>query len=130
MSGEREFYILSLKWTRAPNRLATWWRPDNAGYCWHLPQAGRYPESAVREKLDYYNSGCGTIAIPCDVVDAVAKEYDLPHEPKRYVGVRRHWATLRRLVRSAPFPLHRPEYVEDRWKKIVPAAHQEEPNGR
>jgi hypothetical protein len=118
----REFYILSLKHTRAPHKLVTWWRPNNAGYCWHLPQAGRYTEAQVSDKLFYYNSGCGTIAVPCDMADALAEEALLPHEEKPYRGVRRNHWKIRRLALACPLPFDRPEYREDRWAKIVDEA--------
>lgn len=73
MSGtakEREYYILSLKWTRGDE--ATWWNPDNAGYTIVLDRAGRYAESRVKAAPCYYNNGVSTRAIPCEEAEKIA----------------------------------------------------------
>lgn len=71
MSGEREYYVLSLKWTRREDCI-TWWRPNAAGYTWLLEHAGRYTESDVKRRAGYLNDGKSTVAIPCDVVEQFA----------------------------------------------------------
>lgn len=68
---EREYYILSLKWTRRDDCI-TWWGPDNSGYTWLLEQAGRYTEADVKARASYLNNGESTLAIPCDVVEQFA----------------------------------------------------------
>lgn len=124
-AGECLFFILSLKWTRRPDQLATWWRPDNQGYCWDLRQAGRYTKVEVREHVDYYNSGCATVAIPCEVVERCAAEHVIANEPRPYFGVKRHLPTLYRLIRSAPLPFARPQHAEAPWRRVVLRAHVE-----
>lgn len=65
----RDFYILSLKWTRSGEDCATWWGPDNSGYVLSLDNAGRYSEELVRSKPGYYDNRESTLAVPCEVAD-------------------------------------------------------------
>lgn len=71
------FYIVDLRvsWSRKP--YITVWRPDNAGYAYSLPWAGKYDKATVDEGGDYYTTKDGTrgwkrFAIPCRVADALA----------------------------------------------------------
>lgn len=119
-SQETEYYILSLKWTRGPDEMVTWWRPENKGYCWHLDQAGRYSEAEVAAHLDYYNSGYATAAVPCDVVDTLAIERKLELEDgKVYRGMMRTEENLRTLLGAAPFPFTAPQHAEGKVAKIL-----------
>lgn len=68
----RHFYIASLKHTRRDNAYITFWRPDNCGYAWPLPWSGKYADERVLLDQDYYNNGYDTIAVPCEMVDALA----------------------------------------------------------
>ena len=70
MSGQY-CYIVSLKHTLRDNQYITVWRPNNCGYCWALSWAGRYGRDNVMQRLGYYNSGCGAIAVPCATLDAL-----------------------------------------------------------
>lgn len=76
MTGEREYYILSLKWSGAPAALngaiGIWWCPDNKGYTYFLDRAGRYAEGRVAADRSYYDDGINALAIPCEEVDPVA----------------------------------------------------------
>jgi hypothetical protein len=65
-------YIVSTKHTRTDSKFITVWRPDNSGYAWPLPWAGKYGLDAVLAEPDYYNSRRSTIAVPCEVLDSVA----------------------------------------------------------
>jgi len=67
MSDEELFYIFSVKWTR--HVVVTWWRPNASGYTQCLDQAGRYTGAeTAKHTLD--PDSC--VALPCDVVDALA----------------------------------------------------------
>ena len=124
MAEQREFYVLSLKHTREGHRLVTWWRPDDKGYTWDLRQAGRYTEARITRPgergLFYYNSGCGTVAVLCADVDALAERVTLTVDegPREFLGVRNHVYRLRRLFRAAPLPFDRPQHADPRWAKI------------
>ncbi|MFC0667074.1 hypothetical protein ACFSKY_22745 [Azotobacter chroococcum] len=72
MPEESTFYVVSLKHTKRRDRYITVWRPDDKGYCYPLPWAGFYPESRIRQSLDYYNNGCTDVAVPCGVLDQIA----------------------------------------------------------
>lgn len=64
-------FIVSVKHTQRGHRYITLWRPDNCGYTWALPNAGRYSREQVMEHLRYYNSG-EDLAVPCAVLEAIA----------------------------------------------------------
>lgn len=65
-------YIVSTKHTRSDSKFITVWRPDNSGYAWPLPWAGKYSMDEVMADPGYYNSRRSTIAVPAEVLDAVA----------------------------------------------------------
>ncbi|WP_155293506.1 hypothetical protein [Comamonas testosteroni] len=65
-------YIVSTKHTRSDSKFITVWRPDNSGYAWPLPWAGKYNLDEVMADPGYYNSRRSTIAVPAEVLDAVA----------------------------------------------------------
>lgn len=72
-----EFYIVDLRssWTKRP--YVTLWRPDNAGYAYSLPWAGKYDEARVRAGGDYYTSKEGgrffvRFPVPCEIVERLA----------------------------------------------------------
>lgn len=70
--AELKFYIVSVTHTQRRDAFISFWRPDNAGYCWPLSWAGHYEEEAVQASLSYYNDGQLNIAVRADVVDAIA----------------------------------------------------------
>lgn len=70
----KHFYILSLKWSKKKDKVITWWRPNNAGYCLRMDWAGKYTQAHVDEHQSYYNDGKSTIAVPCDVVDKLVED--------------------------------------------------------
>lgn len=65
-------YIVSTKHTRNDSKFITVWRPKNSGYAWPLPWAGKYSLDEVLADPSYYNSRRIAIAVPCEVLDAVA----------------------------------------------------------
>lgn len=69
-----EFFIASPKRTLGPREhgYISFWRPDDKGYAWPLSWAGRYGEEAVRDSEQYYSDGVATLAVPCDLVEAIA----------------------------------------------------------
>lgn len=73
------FFIVDVRRAWAGQPYATLWRPDNAGYAYPLPWAGRY----TREQIDaapnlYHATRYGTkrtldrYPVPCAVVEALA----------------------------------------------------------
>jgi hypothetical protein len=71
LSG-REFYVVSLAHTNREHAYISVWRPDNAGYAWPLSWAGKYTAEQIEANLDYYHRGDSTIAVPCEVLDAIS----------------------------------------------------------
>lgn len=73
-----KFIIVSVKHTKEDDKIITFWRPEDRGYCWRLCAAGRYGETEVLSHLRYYNNGFGSIAVPSDLADRLAQklEYD------------------------------------------------------
>jgi len=70
------YYIASIRHTQKQHRYITFWRPENAGYCWPLSWAGEYTPEQVREQFAYYNSE-RDMAVPVDAV----KRFALPPAP-------------------------------------------------
>lgn len=66
---EREYIIISLKHSR--DRFC-YWMPNDSGYTENPFQAGRYPESIVRNRPDYYNNGTSTLAVPAESMEWLA----------------------------------------------------------
>lgn len=67
--ASRDYYVISVHHTMRHHRFITLWCPDDTGYCYRTTRAGKYRGEAIRAKLGYYNSGCGNIAVPVDVID-------------------------------------------------------------
>ncbi|MFD2404854.1 hypothetical protein [Azorhizophilus paspali] len=123
MPEERQFYIVSLKHTLRLHRYITVWRPDNAGYAFPLIWAGKYYELDVRAELDYYNNGCSTVAVPCDVLDQIAIP-PMPGEIDNDVGPvvpnnAESWRRILANVISEPAYDPRPEYKGARYRKTA-----------
>lgn len=118
--AERLFYVASLKHTHREHLYITFWRPDHCGYAWPLSWAGRYPESHVRERLDYLNCG-HTVAVPCEVVDALAVTPERGHIDGNAGPVvpnnRENWKTLlAAVIEPTPEP-YTPVYPGARGKQ-------------
>lgn len=65
-------YVVSVCHTLRRHKYLTIWRPEDKGYCWPTVWAGRYDRAHVMAHLDYYNSGCSNVAVPCSVLDKLA----------------------------------------------------------
>jgi hypothetical protein len=56
----------------------TLWRPDNAGYAYPLPWAGRYDRETIEAAPGYYATAEGgrylRFPVPCAAVEALARE--------------------------------------------------------
>lgn len=74
----KEFYILSLKWSRDNEQNLTWWMSNRSGYTSLLEHAGRYGEAEAK----CHEGSDTTIAIPCEVVDRLSSRV-LPREAAR-----------------------------------------------
>lgn len=74
MAQEKQFYLLSLKWTYPNSTAFTLWRDAGSGYCWYKEWAGLYSDRDVNNVAD----GFDTIAVPADLVksDWVKAEFD------------------------------------------------------
>jgi len=68
----RDCYIVSVKHTNREHAYITVWRPDDKGYAWPLSWAGKYREADVLAQRDYYHRGDDTLAVPCELLDALA----------------------------------------------------------
>lgn len=77
-----KYYLVSVKHTRKEDLYITFWRPDNAGYCYPLSWAGQYDEETIRAKPDYYNNLDDTFPVPVHV----AEELAISPEPRTVAG--------------------------------------------
>ncbi len=108
---EREYFVLSVGHTQRSNPYIVLWAADNSGYRGRVETAGRYPESLVKSKLDYYNCGCDNVAVPCDVLEPLA----FPVKPGFFDDDNGRWlrnnaATWKvALANTIATPLHKPE---------------------
>lgn len=108
------FLIVSIKHTTRRDPYIAFWRPDNCGYAWPLSWAGRYPEKLVRADLRYYNGGDNDIAVPEEVVEALAT----PVAPGVIEGnagpvvanTRENWQQLLAAVIAPPLHHPRPQW--------------------
>lgn len=69
---EREYFVLSVNHTQRHSPYITLWAANDSGYRGRIESAGRYTESQIKANLGYYNTGCDTVAVPCDVVEPLA----------------------------------------------------------
>ena len=65
----REYFVVSVVHTHRSHKYITFWRPEDKGYAWPLPWSGRYSEEYLLSKLQFYNDGWHSIAVPVDVVE-------------------------------------------------------------
>ncbi|MBS0967749.1 hypothetical protein JK232_02470 [Nissabacter archeti] len=72
MSEEKEYYIVSVKWTERGDPYITLWGPDDGGYRARLESSGRYSHENVMSALWYYNNGYHTLAVPCPILEEIA----------------------------------------------------------
>ncbi|KAB0551629.1 hypothetical protein [Pantoea stewartii] len=63
---------MSVKHTARSDSFITLWAAEDSGYRGRVETAGRYPESRIRGHLEYYNQGCDSIVVPCDVVERLS----------------------------------------------------------
>ncbi|MBN3054913.1 hypothetical protein [Pectobacterium brasiliense] len=69
---EREYFVLSVTHTQRNSPYITLWASSDSGYRGRIESAGRYTESQIKSNLGYYNTGCDTIAVPCDVAESLS----------------------------------------------------------
>ncbi|CAM3961192.1 hypothetical protein SESI111939_10030 [Serratia silvae] len=79
MVVEREYFVISVGHTQRSSPYILLWAANNSGYRGRLETAGRYTESQIRKQLDYYNNGCDTVAVPCDVAEPLSIPVALSH---------------------------------------------------
>lgn len=115
-----DFYIVSVKHTRRDSLYITVWRPNDCGYAWPLSWAGKYSEGAVTEYLDYYHNGHSSIAVPSEVVDALAVPV-IPGTVDNDAGpvVMNNRENWRRILDAMPWP------PADKPKPQYQRAHRE-----
>lgn len=102
---EREYFVLSIGHTQRSSPYIILWAPDDAGYRGRIESAGRYTESRINSNLSYYNNGCDTIAVPCDVLDPLS--HPVPHgffDTNEGRWIRNNRATWQAAIKHAVAP--------------------------
>lgn len=117
----KEYFVLSVNHTTRESRFILLWNPNNAGYCNRLHVAGRYTEDQIRAGLNYYNNGCDTIAVPCEVLESMKTAapdgwFDT-NEGHVVENKRANWLKAIKKVISAPNHKPHPEYPRARKLK-------------
>jgi hypothetical protein len=108
------YYIVSLKWTRRDSAYITVWRPHDNGYAWPLSWAGKYTNAQVAATPDYYHNGSSTVAVPCEVLDAIA----VPPQPGTVdndagpvvMNTKENWSTILAGMDRRPLKKPQPQY--------------------
>ena len=71
IAAATHFYVVNVSHSNKEHRYISLWRPDDKGYAWPLPWAGRYERARILAELNYYNGG-ENIAVPCEIVEQLA----------------------------------------------------------
>jgi hypothetical protein len=108
------FYIVSLKHTARDDWYITLWRPKDKGYTYALSRAGKYTEEAVTEHRDYYHTGFADVAVPCEVLEALA----IPPKPGHHDGdygpviasTKANWQAILKALPMPPKEKPQPQY--------------------
>lgn len=111
---EREYFVLSIKHTQRCDPYIVLWGDNDSGYRGKVESAGRYPESQINAHLGYYNNGCDTVAVPCDVAEPLA----FAVQPGFFDDDKGHWLrnnaatwkTLLKYIITTPKYTPAPEY--------------------
>lgn len=80
MTDAGAFYICDLRLSWRHKKFVTFWRPNDCGYAFPLPWAGKYTLQDVLEDIGYYwgrnslskKSPFIRFPVPCSAVDAIA----------------------------------------------------------
>lgn len=110
---EREYFVISVKHNQRSDHYIILWGTNDCGYRGRIEAAGRYPESRIRSRLSYYNSG-EDIAVPCDVVESLAvsaepRFFDTD-EGRWVLNNRQNWQAILKNVIELPQYKPEPEY--------------------
>jgi hypothetical protein len=70
-SGDRLFYVFSLKWSNGKD-LLVWWRHNSQGYTTQLGEAGRFTEAQIAADPRHYNDGERNRVVPVEVAEQFA----------------------------------------------------------
>lgn len=106
--SEREYFVLSVKHTQRHNPYIILWGANDSGYRGKLESAGRYTESQIKANLGYYNTGCDTVSVPCDVAETIA----VPAQLGFFDNDTGHWLRNNRATWKALLPhvIEKPKY--------------------
>ena len=111
---EREYFVLSVNHTDRGNPYIVLWAANDSGYRGRVESAGRYTESQVMSQLGYYNNGCDTVAVPCDVAEplshAVKPGFFDTDDGRWLLNNRATWSALLENLIAKPKHNPQPEY--------------------
>lgn len=117
----KEYFVISVKHTMRHSRYMLLWAENDAGYRGKIESAGRYAEDRILSQLKYYNSGCDTVAVPCEVLERLA----VPVEEKFFdteggkwvINSRKNWLEVLKHTICKPQHEPKPEYKGSRRKQ-------------
>lgn len=117
----KEYFVISVNHTTRHNRYIILWAENDAGYRGRIEAAGRYSEERILSHIRYYNSGCDTVAVPCEVLERLAE----PVEEKFFdaeggkwvINCRKNWLEILKHTICKPQHKPEPEYKGSRRKQ-------------
>lgn len=92
------------------------WGPEDAGIHFSLKGAGLVTTDKVAHYLGFYNSGNSSLAVPCDVLDAIAvpngDSYGYTEEGPFVENNSENWKRILSSLTAAPRFTPKPEFAE------------------
>ncbi|WP_283440068.1 hypothetical protein [Serratia sp. CC22-02] len=119
-NSDRECFVLSVTHTQRHTPYIMLWGGGNSGYRGRVETAGRYTEGDILGNLGYYNNGDDAVAVPCKLMEGVAKPVEpgfFDDDHGRWVAnTRKNWLEILRHVIRAPANEPEPKYRGARKK--------------
>ncbi|MFC3180469.1 hypothetical protein [Cypionkella sinensis] len=102
----QQYLICDIRSEFKKNPFITFWRPDDAGYCYPLTWAGNYAPQSIEANWNYYNAHDEGRSIRFAVLRSVAEKLAVTTPPRMISGdagpvVLNKHALRRKLLKAA-----------------------------